>query len=81
MGVQCGEIPRNVAGAAHECGHCCFGCPSGEKRDITGTFLADAAAAGAHIFTGIVELWSKYLSLQHIVIEGYNCFFCAMHYH
>jgi long-chain-alcohol oxidase len=53
LGVHCGEIPRNCS-TEHGCGHCCFGCPSGDKQDSTGTFLADAAAAGAKIFTGVV---------------------------
>ncbi|CAL8471165.1 g10707 [Coccomyxa elongata] len=52
LGVHCGEIPRNCS-RGHTCGHCCFGCPSGDKQDATGTYLADAAAAGATIFTGI----------------------------
>ncbi len=51
LGVHCGEIPRNCS-RGHTCGHCCFGCPSGDKQDATGTYLADAAAAGATIFTG-----------------------------
>jgi long-chain-alcohol oxidase len=51
LGVHCGEIPRNCS-TAHTCGHCCFGCPSGDKQDMTGTYLSDAAAKGARIFTG-----------------------------
>ena len=31
MGVHCGEIPRNCS-REHACGHCCFGCPSGDKH-------------------------------------------------
>jgi long-chain-alcohol oxidase len=50
--VHCDEIPRNSS-TEHACGHCCFGCPSGDKQDMTGTFLADAAAAGAKLFTGM----------------------------
>ena len=49
--MHCGEIPRNCS-PAHTCGHCCFGCPSGDKGDMTGTYLSDAAAHGARIFTG-----------------------------
>ncbi|CAL8471472.1 g11014 [Coccomyxa elongata] len=52
MGVHCAEIPRNCS-REHGCGHCCFGCPSGDKQDATGTYLADAARSGAKIFTGI----------------------------
>ncbi|KAK9827599.1 hypothetical protein WJX81_002935 [Elliptochloris bilobata] len=52
LGVHCGEIPRNCS-PAHTCGHCCFGCPSGDKQDMTATFLPDAVAAGARILTGV----------------------------
>lgn len=38
---------------SHDCGHCCFGCPTGDKQDMTTTFLADAARDGAKIVTGI----------------------------
>ena len=51
LGVHCDEIPRNTS-TEHACGHCCFGCPSGDKKDMTGTYLADALKAGAHILTG-----------------------------
>lgn len=51
LGVHCGEIPRNCS-PEHACGHCCFGCPSGDKQDCTGTYLSDAAGHGARIFTG-----------------------------
>ena len=51
LGAHCGEIPRNC-GTAHACGHCCFGCPSGDKQDATGTYLSDAARHGATILTG-----------------------------
>ena len=52
LGVHCGEIPRNCS-PAHTCGHCCFGCPTGDKQDMTGTYLSDAAGHGARIFTGV----------------------------
>lgn len=38
---------------SHDCGHCCFGCPTGDKQDMTTTFLADAARDGAKLITGI----------------------------
>ena len=38
---------------SRDCGHCCFGCPTGDKQDMTTTFLADAAGDGAKIITGI----------------------------
>ncbi len=46
LGVHCGEIPRNCS-PEHTCGHCCYGCPSGDKQDMTGTYLSDAAGHGA----------------------------------
>ena len=55
LGVHCGEIPRNCS-TAHTCGHCCFGCPSGDKQDGTGTYLSDAAGHGACIFTGGLQI-------------------------
>jgi len=51
LGVHCSEIPRNCS-PGHTCGHCCFGCPTGDKQDATATFLPDAVAAGARILTG-----------------------------
>ncbi len=51
LGVHCGEIPRNCS-PEHTCGHCCYGCPSGDKQDMTGTYLSDAAGHGARILTG-----------------------------
>ena len=56
LGVHCGEIPRNCS-VHHGCGHCCFGCPSGDKQDATGTYLVDAARNGANILTGMPGLW------------------------
>ena len=53
LGVHCGEIPRNCS-PEHTCGHCCLGCPSGDKQDGTGTYLSDAARHGALIFTGTI---------------------------
>lgn len=52
LGHHRGEIPRNC-GNATDCGGCCVGCGTGEKQDMTHTFLADAAAAGAWIITGV----------------------------
>lgn len=51
LGAHCGEIPRNCS-TSHTCGHCCFGCPSGDKQDGTGTYLSDAAGHGARMLTG-----------------------------
>ena len=55
LGAHCDEIPRNCS-TAHTCGHCCFGCPSGDKQDMTGTYLSDAAAHGARVFIGMPAL-------------------------
>ena len=51
LGDHRGEIPRNCDNAT-DCGMCCLGCPSGERGDMTHTFLADAAGAGAVIIAG-----------------------------
>jgi long-chain-alcohol oxidase len=51
LGDHRGEIPRNCDNAT-DCGLCCLGCPSGERGDMTHTFLADAAGAGAVIIAG-----------------------------
>jgi long-chain-alcohol oxidase len=51
LGDHRGEIPRNCDNAS-DCGLCCLGCPSGERGDMTHTFLADAAGAGAVIIAG-----------------------------
>jgi long-chain-alcohol oxidase len=51
LGDHRGEIPRNCDNAA-DCGMCCLGCPTGERGDMTHTFLADAAGAGAVIIAG-----------------------------
>ena len=64
--VHCGEIPRNCS-TAHTCGHCCYGCPSGDKQDMTGTYLSDAAGHGARIFTGMQldpYLWTAACSTE-----------------
>ncbi|KAL3157363.1 hypothetical protein ABBQ32_011841 [Trebouxia sp. C0010 RCD-2024] len=51
IGLKVANMPRNCL--SHDCGHCCFGCPTGDKQDMTTTFLADAARDGAKIVTGI----------------------------
>ncbi|DBA72909.1 TPA: hypothetical protein ACH3X2_009868 [Trebouxia sp. C0005] len=51
LGLKTANMPRNCV--SHDCGHCCFGCPTGDKQDMTTTFLADAARNSAKIVTGI----------------------------
>jgi cholesterol oxidase len=47
----------NAAGvqqeACTECGDCCGGCNVGAKTTVASTYVADAAAFGAEIFTGV----------------------------
>ncbi|DBA85949.1 hypothetical protein WJX77_012681 [Trebouxia sp. C0004] len=51
LGLRTANMPRNCV--SHDCGHCCFGCPTGDKQDMTTTFLADAARNSAKVVTGI----------------------------
>jgi len=47
----------NAAGvhqeACKECGDCCGGCNVGAKTTVASTYIADAAAFGAEVFTGV----------------------------
>jgi cholesterol oxidase len=51
------EAGPNAAGvhqeACKECGDCCGGCNVGAKTTVATTYIADAAAFGAEIFTGV----------------------------
>ncbi|MGQ9536600.1 MAG: GMC family oxidoreductase [Actinomycetota bacterium] len=50
LGLSCGWLPRN----AKECegfGSCAFGCPSGSKQSVDVSFIPDAVALGAEIYT------------------------------
>ncbi len=51
------ESGPNAAGvqqeACIECGDCCGGCNVGAKTTVASTYIADAAAFGAEIFTGV----------------------------
>lgn len=51
IGLKGANMPRNCL--SQDCGHCCLGCATGDKQDMTSTFLADAARHGAKIVTGI----------------------------
>lgn len=46
-GMECKLAPQNSGGHAHNCGYCCYGCPSNRKQGGTATWLVDAAARGA----------------------------------
>lgn len=50
LGLSCGWLPRN----AKECegfGSCVFGCPSGSKQSVDVSFIPDAVAFGADVYT------------------------------
>lgn len=51
------ESGPNAAGvqqeACKECGDCCGGCNVGAKTTVASTYVADAAAFGAEVFTGV----------------------------
>lgn len=50
LGLSCGWLPRN----AKECegfGSCAFGCPSGSKQSVDVSFIPDAVAYGADVYT------------------------------
>lgn len=40
-------VPQNSGGNAHNCGYCCYGCPSNQKQGGTATWLVDAVTRGA----------------------------------
>lgn len=53
LGWHVDAMARNVLGCDQgvECGRCCFGCRIGAKQSTAKTWLADAAEAGARIYT------------------------------
>ncbi len=55
LGWHVGSLERNVIGCdpENECGRCGYGCRIGAKQSVTKTWLADAEASGARIFTGV----------------------------
>lgn len=55
LGWDVAAMPRNVAGCDQdvECGRCGMGCRLGAKQSTAKTWLADAAATGARILTGV----------------------------
>ncbi len=55
LGWSSAAMPRNVLGCDQdvECGRCGMGCRIGAKQSVAKTWLVDAAAAGARIYTGV----------------------------
>jgi len=55
LGWSSQAMPRNVLGCDQgvECGRCGMGCRLGAKQSVTKTWLEDAAAAGARLYTGV----------------------------
>lgn len=55
LGWESAAMPRNVLGCDQdvECGRCGMGCRVGAKQSTAKTWLADAAAAGTRILTGV----------------------------
>jgi choline dehydrogenase-like flavoprotein len=53
LGWHVAAQPRNVRGCDQNgvCGYCAFGCPLGAKQDVARTWLADAVASGARVFS------------------------------
>ncbi len=54
LGWHVDALPRAVRGCTQDetCGYCGFGCRAGAKQSTMRTYLEDAAAAGARMFTG-----------------------------
>ncbi len=52
LGLEHRPIRRNVAGCVGS-GRCLQGCPNGAKLSVDRTFLPDAVARGARIFSGV----------------------------
>ena len=65
------ESGHNAAGvyqpACKECGDCCGGCNVGAKTTVASTYISDAAAFGAEVFTGV-----KVLSLSKDERDGWR---------
>jgi long-chain-alcohol oxidase len=53
LGWHVAPLPRNAQGCTRgDCGYCTMGCRIGAKKSTLLTYLADATASGARIFTG-----------------------------
>ncbi|MWB99603.1 GMC family oxidoreductase N-terminal domain-containing protein [Agromyces seonyuensis] len=55
LGWHVDSLERNVVGCdtGPECGRCGAGCRIGAKQSVAKTWLVDAAAAGARLYTGV----------------------------
>ena len=53
LGLNVGPLPRAVKGCSQDanCGYCGFGCRLGAKQGTLKTYLEDAVASGARIYT------------------------------
>jgi hypothetical protein len=52
LGYHAKAVPQNTGGHEHYCGHCSFGCSSGQKQGPVISWLPDAARAGAQFIEG-----------------------------
>ncbi|KAI1758620.1 long-chain fatty alcohol dehydrogenase [Hypoxylon sp. FL1150] len=53
MGWKAEVCPQNTKGAEHSCGHCGYGCRSGEKQGPATSWLPTAGKAGAQFIEGL----------------------------